>query len=81
MYDLATTAIVFAFPFVALAMMVTQIEYYLAVMLGAVLIPFSIFGPTAFFTEFCIGWITGSPCGCSPRQSSSGSASLSLRQP
>ena len=28
-------------------------------MVGAVLIPFGIFGPTAFLTEFCIGWITG----------------------
>jgi type IV secretion system protein TrbL len=51
MYDLTATAIVFAFPFVALALMVTQIEYHLAVMLGAVLIPFGIFGPTAFLTE------------------------------
>jgi hypothetical protein len=40
--------------------MVTQIEYHLSVMVGAVLIPFGIFGPTAFLTEFCIGWITGS---------------------
>ena len=60
MYDLTATAIVVSFPFVALALMITQIEYHLAVMLGAVLIPFSIFGPTAFLTEFCIGWITGS---------------------
>jgi type IV secretion system protein TrbL len=59
-YDLAATAIIVAFPFVALALMVTQIEYHLAVMVGAVLIPFGIFGPTAFLTEFCIGWITGS---------------------
>ena len=59
MYDLTATAIVVSFPFVALALMVTQIEYHLAVMLGAVLIPFGIFGPTAFLTEFCIGWITG----------------------
>ena len=60
MYDLAATAIVWSFPFVAIALMVTQIEYHLAVMVGAVLIPFGIFGPTAFLTEFCIGWITGS---------------------
>ena len=60
MYDLTASAIIFAFPFVAIALMVTQIEYHLAVMLGAVLIPFGIFGPTAFLTEFCIGWITGS---------------------
>ena len=59
MLDIASTAIVAAFPFVAVALMVTQIEYHLAVMVGAVLIPFGIFGPTAFLTEFCIGWITG----------------------
>ena len=34
-----------AFPFVAVALMVTQIEYHLSVMVGAVLIPFGIFGP------------------------------------
>ena len=39
--------------------MMTQIEYHLAVMLGAILIPFSIFGPTAFLAEFCISWLTG----------------------
>ena len=49
-----------SFPFVGVALMMTQIEYHLAVMLGAVLIPFGIFGPTAFLTEFCLGWITGS---------------------
>ena len=65
MYNLATIAIVVSFPFVALALMITQIEYHLAVMLGAVLIPFGVFGPTAFFTEFCIGWITGVCCGSS----------------
>ena len=58
--DMASTAIVSAFPLVAVALMVTQIEYHLSVMVGAVLIPFGIFGPTAFLTEFCIGWITGS---------------------
>ena len=57
--DLAAAAIVVAFPLVALALMVAQIEYHLSVMVGAVLIPFGIFGPTAFLTEFCIGWITG----------------------
>ena len=57
--DLAATAIVVAFPLVALALMVAQIEYHLSVLVGAVLIPFGIFGPTAFLTEFCIGWMTG----------------------
>ena len=65
MLDIASTAIVAAFPFVAVALMVTQIEYHLSVMVGAVLIPFGIFGPTAFLTEFCIGWITGVSSACS----------------
>jgi type IV secretion system protein TrbL len=59
MYDLASTAIVVAFPLVAVALMLAQIEYHLAVMVGAVLIPFGIFGATAFLAEFCLGWITG----------------------
>ena len=57
--DLSAQIITWAFPLVALALMMTQIEYHLAVMLGAILIPFSIFGPTAFLAEFCISWITG----------------------
>jgi len=57
--DVASTIIVFSFPLVAVALMMTQIEYHLSVMLGAVLIPFGIFGPTAFLTEFSLGWITG----------------------
>ena len=60
MYNLASIAIIVAFPCVGVALMVTQIEYHLAVMIGAVLIPFGVFGPTAFLSEFCIGWITGS---------------------
>ena len=55
----AVMVLVLAFPLVAIALMMAQIEYSLAVMVGAVLIPFGIFGPTAFLTEFCIGWITG----------------------
>ena len=57
--DLSAQIITWAFPLVALALMMTQIEYHLAVMLGAILIPFSIFGPTAFLAEFCISWLTG----------------------
>ena len=71
-----------AFPLVALALMVTQIEYHLAVMLGAILIPFSIFGPTAFLAEFCIGWITGmSAAGARSPPCLSGSASRCFRPP
>ena len=81
MYDLAATAIVCRFPFVAIALMVTQIEYHLAVMVGAVLIPFGIFGPTAFLTEFCIGWITGSLLRVLVTASSSGSVSRYLPPP
>lgn len=57
--NFVTIVIVSVFPLVAIALMLTQIEYHLAVMLGAVLIPFSVFGPTSFLAEFCIGWITG----------------------
>lgn len=60
MYNTASIAIITSFPFVGVALMITQIEYHLAVMVGAVLIPFGVFGPTAFLTEFCIGWLTGS---------------------
>ena len=52
-------------PLVALALMVAQIEYHLSVLVGAMLIPFGMFGPTAFLTEFCIGWMTGGSCACS----------------
>jgi type IV secretion system protein TrbL len=59
LYILAAVLIIGAFPLVAVALMVTQIEYHLAVLVGAVLIPFGVFGPTTFLTEFCIGWIVG----------------------
>ena len=57
--DLSAQIITWAFPLVAIALMATQIEYHLAVMLAAILIPFGVFGPTAFLTEFCISWLTG----------------------
>jgi type IV secretion system protein TrbL len=60
LYILAAIAIMASFPMVGVALMLTQIEYHLAVLLGAVLIPFGVFGPTAFLTEFCLGWIVGS---------------------
>ena len=39
--------------------MMTIIEYNLAVLVGTVLIPWGVLQPTAFFTEFSIGWLTG----------------------
>ena len=35
------------------------IEFYMAVMCTAVLIPWGVVSVTAFFTEFSIGWVTG----------------------
>ena len=58
-YSLAYYAIVIAFAFIALHLMMTLIEYYLAVMVATVLIPWGVLQPTAFFTEFSIGWVTG----------------------
>jgi type IV secretory pathway TrbL component len=58
-YSLAYYAIVVAFAFIALHLMMTLIEYDLAVMVAMVLIPFGVLQPTAFFTEFSIGWVTG----------------------
>jgi len=58
-YMVAYWGIVLAFTFVALHLMVTIIEYHLAVMVGAVLIPWGVLQPTAFLTEFSIGWLTG----------------------
>ncbi len=58
-YSLAYYAIVLGFTFIALHLMMTIIEFYLAAMVGTVLIPFGVLQPTAFFTEFSIGWITG----------------------
>ncbi len=58
-YMVAYWGIVIAFAFVALHLMVTIIEYHMAVMVGAVLIPWGVLQPTAFFTEFSIGWLTG----------------------
>jgi type IV secretory pathway TrbL component len=39
--------------------MMTIIEYHMAVLVGAVLIPWGVLQPTAFFSEFSIGWLTG----------------------
>jgi type IV secretion system protein TrbL len=58
-YVLAWWVVVIAFVFVALHLMMTLIEYHMAVLVGTVLVPWGVLQPTAFFTEFSIGWITG----------------------
>ncbi len=58
-YAIAYWIILAAFALVALHLMMTIIEFHLAVMAGTVLIPWGVLAPTAFFTEFSLGWITG----------------------
>jgi type IV secretory pathway TrbL component len=58
-YSLAYYAIVLGFMFIAVHLMMTIIEFYLAGMVATVLIPWGILQPTAFLTEFSLGWITG----------------------
>ena len=59
-YGLVNFGLLVVFPVVAVALIVCQIEFALSAMLGAILLPFGVFGPTAFLTEFCVGWIVGS---------------------
>lgn len=58
-YTLTYYLILLAFGFIALHLMMTIIEYHLAVLVGTVLIPWGVLQPTAFFSEFSLGWITG----------------------
>jgi type IV secretion system protein TrbL len=58
-YSLSYYLIVTSFMLIALHLMMTIIEFHLAVMAGTVLIPWGVLQPTAFFTEFSLGWITG----------------------
>jgi type IV secretion system protein TrbL len=58
-YMMAYSIVVLSFGAIALHLMMVLIEFYMAVMLGAVLIPLGVLSVTAFFTEFSIGWITG----------------------
>lgn len=60
LYGLVNFGLLVIFPVVAVALIVCQIEFALSAMLGAILLPFAVFGPTAFLTEFCLGWIVGS---------------------
>ena len=59
MYGLINFAILSTFPFVAVALLLVKIEFYMAVMAGDVLIPWGILAHTAFVSEFVIGWIVG----------------------
>jgi P-type conjugative transfer protein TrbL len=58
-YALTYYVILLSFAFIALHLMMTIIEYNLAVMVGLVLVPWGVLSPTAFFSEFSIGWVTG----------------------
>jgi len=58
-YTVSFWVVILAFAFVALHLMMTMIEYHMAVLVGTVLIPWGVLQPTAFFTEFSIGWLTG----------------------
>lgn len=58
-YSLGYWCVVLSFMAVALHLMMVIIEYYLAVMCAAVLLPWGVLSVTAFFTEFSLGWFTG----------------------
>jgi len=58
-YWLSSWAIILAFWFVAVHVVLTLIEFYFGVMVATVLVPFGVLAPTAFFGEFAIGWVTG----------------------
>jgi type IV secretion system protein TrbL len=58
-FTIAYWIIIVAFAFVTLDLIVTIIEYHMAVLVAAVLLPFGILRPIAFFSEFAIGWLTG----------------------
>jgi P-type conjugative transfer protein TrbL len=59
LHGLAYYAVLLSFLGVALHLMMTIIEYHMAVLVGAVLMPFGVLQPLAFFGEFSIGWLTG----------------------
>jgi type IV secretion system protein TrbL len=58
-YSLAYWMVVISFFAVALHLILVLIEFYMATMCAAVLIPWGAVSVTAFFTEFSIGWVTG----------------------
>src|SRR5262249_46311499 len=58
-YSLAFYAIVIGFFLIALHLMMTIIEFNLAVMAGTVLIPWGVFPALAFLGESSLSWIIG----------------------
>jgi len=59
LYGLLYLVVVACFCWMAFSVIFTLIEYHLAVMTGAVLVPFGILTQTAMFAEFALGWICG----------------------
>ena len=57
-YMIAYWVILLAFALVALHMMITIIEFHLAVMVAAVLFPWGLLSHTAFLCEFVVSWVT-----------------------
>jgi P-type conjugative transfer protein TrbL len=58
-YSLVYYTILISFVCIALHLMMTIIEFHMAVLVATVLVPWGILAPTAFFSEFSIGWVTG----------------------
>jgi P-type conjugative transfer protein TrbL len=58
-YSLIYYTILISFVCIALHLMMTIIEYNMAVLVATVLVPWGILAPVAFFSEFSIGWVTG----------------------
>jgi type IV secretion system protein TrbL len=59
LYSLARLAIVVAFWLAALTVLMTILEFYMAVLVGAVLIPWGILGATSSLCEFALAWLVG----------------------
>lgn len=59
LYALARLVIVVAFWLAALTVLMTIIEFYLAVVVGAVLIPWGILSATSSLCEFALSWLVG----------------------
>lgn len=58
-YTVAKLMIIVAFGCMALHVMMTIMEFHLAVMTGAILVPWGILSQTSFLAEFAFSWITG----------------------
>lgn len=58
-YSIGYWAVIIGFSAAALHLVITMIEYHLSVLVATVLVPWGVLAPTAFFSEFSIGWVTG----------------------